>query len=574
MAVDWDHCGRETFERVVEALLHRLYSEADRVEAIDGRGGDGGRDILVIQGKRQRIFQLKYFIDGFTSERRKRRRQIEASYDAAMTHAPTDWILVVPSKLTPGERTYVEALAQRAATPAGLRISIYDRPLLDERLAAFPDLLGYFKRDDLLLEQAKVYNQERSILAGGVRELGERVSALGVVVDTCDPDWTVDFARQGDTVIHTLRAKHPLAAQVSPIMLSLTARLDDQPLDLQEAVRRSFGFGVPGSVTLPASSVQRWQVDGPAWLSQDTQHIQVTFEPIASHPLPGQHLELAFRDSSDTLSTSHEGVLEHVGAGHLGVSLRARFHGTIAISMLVPDESSQACTLQYSVQLEGADPVTMLRTISLLRALHTDPAIHMAVDGRPLARLRVPQAAPTPEQFEWLDRLEPLAIDLDVVQRHTGTHFAVPVEMSRLERIELRVARLLLEGHCVVHPLAQVANTTLSGSDSPHLRQLIDGATGLLMIESTNMPLTIGHRTLSLGPVSFISANAFISDRTTLNAALDRGTASGLPLKIEVRGGGHFRCFMRERVRDAELPLVAVPWALPGIDEARDLDAA
>ncbi|WND15869.1 hypothetical protein [Streptomyces violaceus] len=41
-------------------------------------------------------------------------------------------------------------------------------------------------------------------------------TALGRQADGLDDHWTVDFARQGKTVVHTPRAKHPRAHEVSP----------------------------------------------------------------------------------------------------------------------------------------------------------------------------------------------------------------------------------------------------------------------------------------------------------------------------------------------------------------------
>lgn len=262
MAVDWARTERERFERIVEALLAHRYEGAERFEAIDGRGGDGGQDVLVVQGQRRRIFQLKHFVDGFPVERRSRRRQITASFDAAMAHAPSEWTLVVPRNLTPGERSFVEGLAEHAPEGARPQVRILDRATLDAQLAAAPDLASHFTRDELL-EQAKAYGQERALLLGGASDLAQRVSALGTVTDTCDPHWTLDFAREGEQVTRFLRAKHALAHVVSPITLTVTAQIGPNQADLREAVHRSWGFGAPGTVTLPPAVVHQWRLDGP-----------------------------------------------------------------------------------------------------------------------------------------------------------------------------------------------------------------------------------------------------------------------------------------------------------------------
>jgi len=63
--IEWDRIRKPKFDRIVEALFTRLYGDADEFRVYDGRGGDGGKDIYVRQGKRVRIFQLKYFPEGF-----------------------------------------------------------------------------------------------------------------------------------------------------------------------------------------------------------------------------------------------------------------------------------------------------------------------------------------------------------------------------------------------------------------------------------------------------------------------------------------------------------------------------
>lgn len=61
MDIEWERIGQEDFDRMVETLVQRLYQDSSTVEVIDGRGGDGGRDIVVRQGSRIRIFQLNTF---------------------------------------------------------------------------------------------------------------------------------------------------------------------------------------------------------------------------------------------------------------------------------------------------------------------------------------------------------------------------------------------------------------------------------------------------------------------------------------------------------------------------------
>ncbi|BFO23222.1 hypothetical protein SHKM778_96100 (plasmid) [Streptomyces sp. KM77-8] len=85
MAVEWERIGQPAFDRIVEAVVHRVYDAASRVEAVNGRGGDDGIDIKVSHASRIRVFQLKYYPDGFpTTSHKGRRGSIKASFTRAM----------------------------------------------------------------------------------------------------------------------------------------------------------------------------------------------------------------------------------------------------------------------------------------------------------------------------------------------------------------------------------------------------------------------------------------------------------------------------------------------------------
>jgi hypothetical protein len=56
VAIDWDRLTRPEYDQIVEALVARMYP-AGSVRAVNGRGGDGGKDIVVREGARERVFR-------------------------------------------------------------------------------------------------------------------------------------------------------------------------------------------------------------------------------------------------------------------------------------------------------------------------------------------------------------------------------------------------------------------------------------------------------------------------------------------------------------------------------------
>ena len=93
--IRWDELGPQRYEDMVSVLVSRLHPDAQR---IDGKGGDGGRDVQVVRGQDSQTtdaFELKSFTGRMTSGRR---RQVEHSLKRAATIDPARWSLIVDTE--------------------------------------------------------------------------------------------------------------------------------------------------------------------------------------------------------------------------------------------------------------------------------------------------------------------------------------------------------------------------------------------------------------------------------------------------------------------------------------------
>ncbi|MEU1039758.1 hypothetical protein [Streptomyces sp. NPDC005907] len=107
--------------------------------------------------------------------------------------------------------------------------------------------------------------------------------ALGGQADGLDDHWTIDSARQGDTVVRTLRGKHPRAHEVSPVVFTLTGIGPLAP-EQSEAVRRSLGYGLDEKVVLPRGAVEKVTVTGPEFLGRELENAEVRSSPAEAGP--------------------------------------------------------------------------------------------------------------------------------------------------------------------------------------------------------------------------------------------------------------------------------------------------
>lgn len=415
MAVEWDRVGQPAFDRIVEALVHRVYEASARVEAVTGRGGDDGIDIKVTHGSRVRIFQLKYYPDGFpTTAHKGRRKSIRQSFARAVQHRPWEWILVVPCTLTTAEREFVTSLA----AGQGVRVGVWDRAKLDGLLATHADLEASFTRDQLF-EAAKVYGQERALLMDGLRDVSARVTALGRQADGLDDHWTVDFARQGKTVVHTLRAKHPRAHEVSPVEITLTGNGPLAP-DLAQAVRRSLGFGLPEEVVLPRGAVESLTVSGPEWLSGEHRDVEVRWQPADKVPLAETAVEVAFFDG-EHVTACYPGTLAHVGRGSVGRSVRVDLAGG-SLELMIPAASGASASLRFTFSLEKLDPAAGLRLLRIYQRIAAGGAFEVRASAGAIGGGELP---PRPEAArQEAAQLHSYIEDLEAVQRHCEQYFS------------------------------------------------------------------------------------------------------------------------------------------------------
>ncbi|MFS8202580.1 hypothetical protein ACLVWQ_28310 [Streptomyces sp. CWNU-52B] len=557
MAVEWERVGQPGFDRIVEAVVHRVYAAAARVEAVNGRGGDDGIDIKVTHDSRVRVFQLKYYPDGFpTTAHKGRRASIRQSFARAMRGGPQEWVLVVPCVLSTPEREFVMSLAEGLA----VEVEVWDRAKLDDLLAAHPDVEASFTRGQLF-EAARVYGQERALLMNGVDDVSARVTALGEQVDNLDEHWTVDFARQDNTVVQTLRGKHPRAHEVSPITITLEGV---DPLEPQqaEAVRRSLGFGLDEKVVLPRGTVDKMTVTGPQFLAREHQDVEVHWHPAEATVQEEVSADLIFMDGGQ-VTASYPGTLKHLGRGSTGRSARVELAGG-HLQLLMPDAPGAAASLKFTLSLEGLEPAAALRVLRIHQRITAGGTFEVRT-GKGIVEAGEIPPLPEGESAQWQLFLE----DLEVVQRHCEQYFPIPNELPYKERVVLRIARLLLEGHCVISPFLSRGHFTFHGHDSPTVRALLGGEPLAVRLSRDAYTVQVAGRHLELGAVAIFHPKAAVepdSGRAAL-AALDAGRGDGAEVAVRPADGERFRLMLQRCVSGPEP--APVPLGLPGFPEPR-----
>ena len=286
MQIRWNDFEPQRYEDMVSVLLSRLHPNAQR---IDGKGGDGGRDVQIVDGQDGSItyaFELKSFTGRMTTGRRK---QVERSLRRAASLGPARWILVVPIDPTPAEDNWFLRLSKGYSFP----IKWYGKTWLDEKMSAFPDIRRYFLEEasDEVVRLLRELQKEQAIVTdvpdamGRLRTLRERLNEI-------DPHYRYELAtgkeaadgRPTDVVFAV--GFRDMRVDVYPKYLGATK---DRPVTVKvkilvdtddEVVQNALDYGL--ETTIPPHMVDSVTIDAPFGLAGDFTETELTLIPINS----------------------------------------------------------------------------------------------------------------------------------------------------------------------------------------------------------------------------------------------------------------------------------------------------
>ncbi|MFE9782266.1 hypothetical protein ACFYPA_29480 [Streptomyces sp. NPDC005775] len=490
-------------ESLVTLLVMRLREQA---QAVDGTGGDGGRDLFEYTADGELVvYEAKSFTGRMSAGRR---RQVERSLVSAARHQPDHWDLLVPIDANPAEQRWFDGL--RGEFPFVRRWR--GRSWLDEKFAAHPDLVRYAMQEsaDYILERIAEARAERDTLAGGITDYAERATALHTRVQEISPHHEVHTSLDagGRTVVHlTPRGPDPDGQGA----IRFTGRVRFADGDRQEARRRlrfeeTMRFG--GEVELSADNLAEAALSGPAGLGLE--RIKVGGVRITSPrqevtpPLRGQVVvQLPSGVPLASLPVSFTHRVSGTGGGTL--------HGSDMTGLmrvrLRYDQRDLSAQLKFSFQPpEAAMPQTMVPVLRLLSQATPGRFMELAFAGEPAGRMRAPiSTTMAPGGLEpgeaqlWADAFD----DLTRLQSRTGRFFPVPDDFTKRDACEVKDILSLLDGEEMV-----LRGSTVSvGVDSAEgLAQLGDIRAGMFRVTAgyEGMLFTLGEHQIDLGPCTEI----------------------------------------------------------------------
>lgn len=572
--LEWATLGQSTFDRVVEALVrHRL---GDSVRAVNGVGGDEGIDIeITLDGGRLWILQLKFFPEGFSSVWGARRKQITRSFRRALKHTPAKWTLVVPRVCSNPENKFVKNLNGGKKPPV---ITVIDRDELDVWLADAPHIERWALRNATseLREMARDLGQERAILAGGLPDLAARVKNLGQLANAADLDWKIDFANSDNATSFTISPRHSEAAARSPIEFAVELnQLDEDHAELQQEILRTFGYAPSGRLRIPGDVVRSVRFGGPDFIAGDYPPGAVEFISPPTGSAIGKDLEVrAFQD--DEVVATFEGRITHSAPGTIGGSIEAAFcSGHLDVRLRLPRDIEAAKEANADFPAPGLDlrlnydnvrPSVVEDVLSTRRVLCFASQLEFRINGAVLAKVRMNGPRAADDYDKDLLAIEQFAYDLDVVQRHTNHFFDIPEEMRPGDRVKLRVARLLIEGHIVASPRARVFTLGMTGVDTADVRAPLLGPQSIVW-PAGPYAVEIAGRELNIGDVYALHTQATAINADEAIAALDASNAEGFEVHFRPGDDPYFYLTLANESPEQVVGRHLAQWSLWGVDQ-------
>ncbi|MBG6191684.1 hypothetical protein IWX64_002651 [Arthrobacter sp. CAN_A212] len=560
--IDWETIKEPDFNRVIEALLRRIYDKPPcTVDVVRGAGGDKGIDVVVWNEKREAriIFQLKHFLGGASGAHVRRRDQIKKSFNRAWdNYQPHQWILVMPPNGRIEEHEYI----QKLALGKEVAVTIWGQSAFDDELAIHDDIERACLRNevqDLLIEMA----HEKAALVGS-DDLSNRVVGLSEIAEGRSLYWRTNFSHYNGEYIETYTEKHPDAMKVEPIRTQVSFNFSDRDQDIADRVKDTLDWGSFDAIDLPARAAT-FERSGPEWVKPfpNLNGPLSIVAPRATVDL-GETATFNFIDEAGYSQGRFDGKIAGRTGGRKGTSVRMNFANIVDVTIRRPhDTASEGGGLQVSYDMFGASVYDGARAMALQAALRPDGVMEVFHNGRLAQKVQL-HSSNSDDRLED-PYTEELLDDLSALQEHLRTSFTVPRTMTNRDRAMIRVGRLLLDGYLTVMPLGTDLTATLSGEYSDQLLQFIrDG--GSFASRPDAFVLDVMGSKFNLGPTTLFHRNLEVVDGPEVIAALESENDDAIPIQMRPQGAEPVQVWLG--IGTDQIPEFR-PWNLSKFDSFR-----
>ena len=524
MSIRWDVFEPQGYEDMVSVLLSRLYPDARR---IDGKGGDGGRDVQIAHGRDGQIahaFELKSFAGRMTWSRRGK---VARSLERVAALGPARWTLVVPIDPTPAEDKWFRKLGAGYSFPT----EWYGKTWLDEKMSAFPDIRRYFVEgaSDEVLRSLLELHKEQAIVTdvgdatGRLRTLRERLNEIdpyyryemstGPEAVEHWPSAVVFAVRFGDVRIDVY-PKYSGAVKDRPISMGVMVALEPEDPVIQD----SLGYGL--AVTIPNRMISSVTIDAPSGLGGNFTEAELNLFPTDTRLHEPVTLALDIMDGDNLIASCPVHLTEGT-RGPKGFTFSGHDStGCLEICLKV-NAVDEEVEVEFQLDFKPALPATL---VPLFRWLDGwQPPHRLAIHWPGVFEV----CGEVREPFLGDHELGRVVEELAYLQDRSGKYWEMPPFLSNNEGRDILNAASLMKGESIDLRWRSF-NMNMDQWD-PKLQELEDGGAQQLMLEH-GISLRLQGVEIPIGRVRTYITSARLADPESVKRDLASGSVPPLRL--------------------------------------------
>jgi hypothetical protein len=520
MAIDWERLSAKKVEDLISSLLNQLHP--DRAQRIDGSGGDGGRDVQIVEGHDKHLFEIKSHTGRMRSTRR---RQVERSLERAKTLNPTSWTLLVPVDPNPTELKWFERL--QAATP--FPIKWQGRNWLDTEIAQRPYLERYWVAGeaDKVKELLTLARQEEAGLARGAVDALERVRRVVDLLNGGDPYYRYNITSDGESSSVTPIPRYRGAENDHPIEFNAELVFPNTPEGQAAAAefQNAIDFGTPARIH--GTYIRKFESRSPVTLLENGVPKMIEMQPLLSGR---RALPLIFGivtpDGRSLGELPIAGVV--TSTGERGAKIEGRDRGGVVFLTLTLDKTEQRASGNVDVvhpkvgffANELLDPIRLLK-----HAVRPNVLEFRTIDGISFLRGPAPwDESPVEDGFDQF--LE----DLVLIQWASRMNRPVGPGFDREEVAGVTEAARLLRGETVSGTWNEFHITMKDDAEMASRRVLVGEPRSMRLVKRGGVTVTVAGVEYRVG-----EAIETIMDSVVLAPEHLADSTDGIPVGVAVR---------------------------------------
>lgn len=311
--------------------------------------------------------------------------------------------------------------------------------------------------------------------------------------------------------------------------------------------------------------VQDFKVTGPELVAYEGPVDALELLPDPDTARPWVNTDLRVYDESSRLLGVHLGRSRIKARGAKGISIEVEIGKLFTMLFRAPDAPEENGSADFTTEDFSDHPTReVLAAARLLTQLQAGHSVDFTANGTRLMRIILNGLNDVPDQFA-----ETLAIadDLAVIESETDTRFRFPSQLSWVDRVNIRNARLLLEGNVVAHPTDNQIGATIKGDLDPSFDQLLHPDThGWIKWEGEPAQLIVMNQIVDV-PVLALGGPLRLSDESieAIRKATEQGQTDGIPITFRLDQNDRLRIWLPDRLNRKVLSIT--PWDLPGVEQ-------